>query len=484
MKQNVLLIYLLILLANTVHAQIIVPNSSFEEAGKIKGTKTGYWKAESDNFECRAEKGSAYKGDYSLKVSASAHNNYFFMQEFNFTCESIRKYKLRCAVKTDKMIGKAKLGARVFDKEGNTISLCSFTITESTDQEWQIAEGIFVAEEEAAKLRVFGQLSGTGTVWFDDVIIEEVPLPQKNPTERAQLYIHDYFDYVYNYSIISDKNFIAQLKQKTMYLCADSVGMNECRYILQQYTTRKLNDGHSFFTTAEEWKDLMEEGKHPNGVMNMDNLPKGKMTADKIAYIQIPMFTSSDKGKILVYAQTLENLVAEFDKQNPAGWIIDLADNGGGNCFPMIAGIGPLIGNGVCGYSFSGDGTIQKYIYDGGKAGKASEVFVQIDNPYILKNPGKRIAVIYGAGTASSGEVTAIAFIGLHNTRSFGQATAGATTRVDNFEMEDGAYLNLAAGINADRNQNKFAGSIKPDVATKDKPSALEAATMWILKEK
>jgi C-terminal processing protease CtpA/Prc len=267
----------------------------------------------------------------------------------------------------------------------------------------------------------------------------------------------------------------------TIYLCADSIDKNECYKVLKEYTTTKLKDGHSFFCSPAEWKAMIEEGKHPVSGKTLQNYPSGKMLNNNIAYIKLPSFVSNDKALISHYADSAQNMIATFDAQNPKGYIIDLSDNGGGNCFPMIAGIGPLIGNGVCEMSFSGDGSISELIYNDGWTGRDSTLVFAKSNPYHLKNANKPIAVIYGNETASSGEVTAIAFIGLPNAKSFGQATGGYSTRIDNFEMSDGAYLNLASGVNADRNKNKFGGKIKPDVETKDRETALSEATKWIL---
>src|SRR5690606_27074713 len=110
--------------------------------------------------------------------------------------------------------------------------------------------------------------------------------------------------------ILTDKTFIADLKSKTMYLCSDSMSMNDCRLILQQYTTNKLNDGHSFFTTPLEWKAMTEQGKHPATGANIQHMPSGEILDNNIAYLALPMFASSDQKLMLKYADTLQTLIA------------------------------------------------------------------------------------------------------------------------------------------------------------------------------
>jgi hypothetical protein len=475
-----------ILVSGYLSGQVTIPNAGFEQSDKSTTTQTANWKPESDNFYCKADSKQSFKGSYSLKLESKTGGHHFFNQEFPFTSTGLRKYRLKCAIKTKDLDGRLHLGARVFDSNGNTLTKMIFVLTENRNQNWAIAEGFFISEKEASKIRIFGSLFGTGEAWFDEITMDEIPEPGQEPSHEVAMYIHEYFDIIYENSIITDKNFIASLKSKTMYLCGDSTSMNNCRYILQYYTTQKLSDGHSFFTTPEEWKQITKGGKHQVTGASLHNYPSGKMLDNHIAYLTLPMFVSADQKLILKYADTLQTMIASFDKQKPRGWIVDLSNNGGGNCFPMIAGVGPLIGNGVCEYSFSGDGSIRQIIYNNGWTGTAwlggdSSLVLMKTNPYQLIYPNKPIAIIYSNGTGSSGEVTAIAFMGLPNTKSFGQETYGASTRIDNFELSDGSYLNLVSGVDADRNKNKFGGKIKPDVETPDSQTAIADAIKWIL---
>jgi len=42
---------------------------------------------------------------------------------------------------------------------------------------------------------------------------------------------------------------------------------------------------------------------------------------------------------------------ASADRDDLIGWIVDLRGNGGGNMWPMLAGVGPVLGEGVVGSS-------------------------------------------------------------------------------------------------------------------------------------
>lgn len=472
---------LTLLLVGQLHAQITVPNNGFEQNDNTSPTQTANWVIEGEPAYCGIDKELPWKGNYSMKISSTVPGAlYFFNEEFPFQSASAKKYKIKCAIKTKNLDGKAGFGARVFDKEGRTIMLTLFTLTESKNQKWKMAEGIFYSDETAAKIRIFGNLTGSGEAWFDDIVIEEIPPSAEKPAPKIEKYINEYFELVDVHSIIKDKAYIAQLKKNTLQLCAGVSDIKVCHDVLKKYTTRKLHDNHSFFSTPKDWKQLTVGGKLDNGA-SLHNLPTGKMLDDSIAYLVIPQFVSFDKKLIDEYVDTAQAIIARIDAQHPKGWIIDISENYGGNSFVMLTALGPLLGNGVCGYSFSGDGTKRTRIHNEGWTGWDSTVVVQKLNPYHLKNPDKPIALIYGNQTASSAEVVAISFIGKPGTKSFGQKTAGATTRIDNFRMSDGAYFNLAAGVDADRNGNQFGERVTPDVETKDNETAIAEAVKWIL---
>jgi hypothetical protein len=44
------------------------------------------------------------------------------------------------------------------------------------------------------------------------------------------------------------------------------------------------------------------------------------------------------------YAESLQRSIRMVDCPGLAGWIVDLREDGGGNMWPMIAGLGPVLG--------------------------------------------------------------------------------------------------------------------------------------------
>jgi C-terminal processing protease CtpA/Prc len=46
------------------------------------------------------------------------------------------------------------------------------------------------------------------------------------------------------------------------------------------------------------------------------------------------------------FARQIQDTIASRDRDDLIGWIVDLRSNGGGNMWPMIAGLGPILGEG------------------------------------------------------------------------------------------------------------------------------------------
>ncbi len=119
----------------------------------------------------------------------------------------------------------------------------------------------------------------------------------------------------------------------------------------------------------------------------------------------------NEKNRLKKLGQALRDSLCKLNLKDLKGIIVDLRLNTGGNMYPMISGIAPLLGNGKAG-SFVDNGKILNswFIKDGN--------LLVNDNAYITLqnncNPGKniKIALLIGPATASSGEATAISFIG------------------------------------------------------------------------
>ena len=191
---------------------------------------------------------------------------------------------------------------------------------------------------------------------------------------------------------------------------------------------------------------------------------------NNIGYIKVPFLfsTFSTEGNTN-FAIDLQNQIREQDKVELDGWIVDLRGNLGGNMWPMLAGVGPILGEGVAGYFIGPDNSEQFWSYTNGASILSNSNIVIVPQAYSLINPDPKVAVLLDNGVASSGEAIAVAFVGRENTRSFGMATCGLSTAITGFNLSDGSGLGLTTDFFADRDRNLYGVPIEPDVeATND----------------
>lgn len=203
-------------------------------------------------------------------------------------------------------------------------------------------------------------------------------------------------------------------------------------------------------------------------------------TIDKrIGYIKVASFNGggSDATK---FAQSIQDAIKAADSDSLKGWIVDLRGNTGGNMWPMVAGVGPLLGEGICGYFVDPDGSASAWSYQGGSSFLSQSEITKVMSAYTVRKGGLKVAVLTDQATASSGEAVVIAFKGRPNTRSFGKATCGLSTANVTNRLSDGALLNLAQSVMANRSRQTYGSSIQVDTPA-IAGGVVSEAVMWLL---
>lgn len=250
---------------------------------------------------------------------------------------------------------------------------------------------------------------------------------------------------------------------------------------------RLLDDNHSVLIPS----DKLSQPSNSKGPEGQQILPTGKELSSGINYLNIPGVMMFDEKFCDTYANTLQTLIRELDGKSHSnlGWIIDFRNNFGGNMWPMIAGLGPLLGNGVLGNFVHNDGSKKEITYADGKAAEDSTVYSKVKNPYELKSKRPSIALLTSNKTASSGEITLVTFLGLENIKTFGETTYGIPTANDQYKLNDGSLLFLTVAATANRFGKVYASVIKPDVhvnidwdnIASENDSAINVATEWLI---
>ncbi len=290
-------------------------------------------------------------------------------------------------------------------------------------------------------------------------------------------------------------------------------------YAAIRWAVKELNDGHSLFSTPA----LQKEGKPvrdppalgstaqpqapqapPDGKPAEASSPKkktrtvagpgwviastaGDMRGElitsttrgqelRIGYVLVPSFggqESFDPTKAAEFANALHEQIRQLDNAGATAWIVDLRYNSGGNMWPMLAGIGPLLGAERVG-AFAREGQAPvAWEHRDGKTGTPGSVSVTIKSPLTLRHPSARVAVLVGKYCTSSGEAIAVALRGREHSRFFGKPTGGATTSTQSIWMGDGAMLFITNAIYADRTGKLYGGKLEPDEIITDSPDEL-----------
>jgi carboxyl-terminal processing protease len=165
-----------------------------------------------------------------------------------------------------------------------------------------------------------------------------------------------------------------------------------------------LGDGHSQFFTPGGAVIAV-----PTRTCSSSQIPAGDVPAN-IGYIRVRSF-SGTPAQATAYADSLQLAIRTADRADLAGWVVDLRRNSGGNMWPMLAGVGPVLGEGTVGYFIDPDGVHSVWEYLEGASRSNGAVIQRATSPYRLLREAPRVAVLTDGLIASSGEAVAIAFI-------------------------------------------------------------------------
>jgi hypothetical protein len=285
------------------------------------------------------------------------------------------------------------------------------------------------------------------------------------------------------------------------------------------YAITQLKERHSFLRIPDALSDADKKraqasmstilgpyknqaSTRPSSVFGDRSAPSGHLihAGDAVfAYVVIPACGSKrsnmqeNQGDFQAYADSLHSIAAGLEASHPWGWIVDLRGNGGGNMYPMIAGIGFVLGEGPLGYFVFSNGGEEQWFYRQGSAGEMiggkEATMTQVKDAPLALPDLPPVAVLLDSGTISSGEAVAISFIRRPWTRSFGAHTYGLSTASQGFPLSDGAFLFLCDVIEEDRDHRKYPDGIEPDVVlsepiqlpSEETDPVIQAARQWLL---
>lgn len=297
---------------------------------------------------------------------------------------------------------------------------------------------------------------------------------------QAAAYLAEVQRLVQQHALYADSLDWPQLSREVAEQARGLATTEDCQAVVDHLlrTLRQAGDQHSFIIPAAKIANWTAAG--PQGPP-----AESRYLGDGTGYLKVPGLASFNPAVGQAFSQDVQRQIAALEAQHElTGWVLDLRQNTGGNMYPMIAGLQPLLGEGVYGYFLFPRRTLMKAMPKYAWSGKAKEKKAS----KAAKTPPK-VAVLIDSLTASSGEMVAMAFKGRSQAKLFGQPSAGRTTTNQDFRLSDGSLLLLATGYMADRNRNKHVPHIAPDVvveysAVGAPDKTIEAAKKWLLEAK
>jgi len=315
-------------------------------------------------------------------------------------------------------------------------------------------------------LAVLMSVAGLSPAGCNDAALSE---PDRPISEAAAQYLDDLIGIMRGHSI-NRLRIDWDAFQTSVLAAAGGAQVVSDTYPAIRVALTLLADGHSMYRTPSGQVIFVPNRTCTSSGAGSPALP------DSIGYITVRSF-SGTAAEATAYANQLHRAVAAADRDALIGWIVDVRGNGGGNMWPMIAGVGPVLGEAVVGYFIDPAGVEVAWEYRNGASWSGGYVAQQVDSAYRLRREWPRVAVLTDRGVASSGEAAVVAFRGRPDTRSFGEPTCGLSTANRSFSLSDGASLILTVSTMADRDKTPYGGAIVPDEIVADPVSR---AIAWL----
>lgn len=243
-----------------------------------------------------------------------------------------------------------------------------------------------------------------------------------------------------------------------------------------------LGDKHSYYIT-QEGKPIFNPASPTQSTGECT--PRPPVTPplpSDVAYVRVQITPATPTAEI-------QDALRKGDRQAIVGWILDLRNSRGGNMWPAVAGLGPLLGEGIAGFFVDAGKAATPWGFTDGKAWLGENTVAQAEGPYELRASNPRVAVLTDIGVASSGEAIAIGFRGRPNTRSFGTPTCGLSTAVQQFPLKrngevrpfaESARIAVVTSVMADRMKKEYGGAVIPDETVTEPTEVVSRAIEWL----
>jgi carboxyl-terminal processing protease len=245
-----------------------------------------------------------------------------------------------------------------------------------------------------------------------------------------------------------------------------------------------LNDrqGELYNSTTQTmiavYPDETTLGEHTSGTTFDCRLMK-----NDVRYLRIP----SGNMDVHNQAQMIRDAINPLIQNEQGNWIIDLRYTTGGQLHAMLAGMAPVLGEGLLTTVVDGKKKIRDlYSAHNGKFYKNHSLMINLPSyPKDLK--ASRIAVLTSEYTSGAAEIVALILKGRKNTKFFGQPTAGKIPVTTSIHINQHLVMKLTHIKYLDRNGDAYSQHIEPDatvafedISNLDQHKTIDDAVLWL----
>lgn len=236
-----------------------------------------------------------------------------------------------------------------------------------------------------------------------------------------------------------------------------------------QLILKALGDRHSWATVLDAEGRLTANGK-----LVPYRAPQSRLQAldeqHLAGWLSIPLMAATGGPEAQQYAKSIRAGLAEALEAGACGFVVDLTAHSGGNMWPGLEGLGPLLGADAAVGAFK-PGPVWRIDK------RAQDDDAQVWRDEVAQMP---VAVLLGPETASSGEALAVAFSGRPHTEFFGAKTRGLATSTQMVPLGDGLVAFVVVAEMADRLGRTFPHGIVPLTEDATSEGAATRALQWL----
>ncbi len=475
---------------NVAYSQSYLQDPGFEP-NEDRAQDLSAWSIQTHGYSADLDESVVHSGASSLRLSATDNaRSALIQQTVDGTILRDQAVRLTGYIRTKNVGGSATLVV-IVEGGGERIFVDDMRGREVRNSTKWAKYAVTVPQLPTAETLTVGALmiGDTGTAWFDAFEIRAFNL-QGEMSELAHTYLTEVLNQLEERSLFRQEIEWADVRQRVESLAAGAQSTKDTypaiRYALQQLKLQ--GDRHSYFRTPQVVTSV------PDGNSSSDQesrLPtvKGHVIHDRFGYLDIAGISGSVSKKIqTIYADSGHRVIGEMAQAGVCGWIVDLHRTGGGTMWPILAAVGPILGEGTVGSFVDGERTTEFWYRNGTSgAGESTNAITSTDVVTVLERTFPPVVVLMSSDTSSASEAVAISFIGRPNTLSVGRPTGGLTSANTPIPLSDGAMLVVATAYAADRDGNVYTDSIHPDREVDSSVDddeflerLLDAATEWL----